>query len=124
MTERRTEIAPTGATRRAVVKGTEMTENIASEIVVRPAAESFANYIEARVEGFADLTANEIVELTFAFHAEWQSSDERRAEREAAKIARELEAEAKRAERNAAREARLVEERAKLEEKLAKLAKG
>jgi hypothetical protein len=127
MTERRSE-APTGANARGQ-EGNEMSNSTApettvdsTEIVVRPAAQSFHDYIAARVD-IVDLSSAEIVELTFAYHAEWQSSDERKAEREQAKFAREAEAAAKRATREQERKVRLENERAALEAKLAKLAK-
>ena len=100
-----------------------MSEMIASELTVRPTAASFSEYIRARVDGYDSLTADEVVELTFAFHSEWQSSDERKAERENAKAEREIAAAKKRAEREEARKARLEAERAALEAKLAKLSK-
>jgi hypothetical protein len=92
-----------------------MNETVTIE-TVRPAAESFANYLRAKVENFDSLSANEIVEATFAFHAEWQSSPERKAERAEKRLAREAEAEKARADREAKRAAR---DEAKREEILA-----
>lgn len=96
----------------------ENTKTVES-IEIRPTAQSFADYIAAR--GFnVDV---ETVELTFQFHAEWQGSDDRKAERESARAAKAKAAEAAKAKRDADRKAKLAEEKAKLEAKLAKLAK-
>lgn len=98
-----------------------MTENIvATEIVVREAAGSFHDYIAARVD-ITELSSEEIVEMTFALHAEWQASPERKAERESAKVLREVAAAEKREAREAERATRLLAEKAALEAKLAKL---
>lgn len=122
MTERRTDIPQPGDAREAW-KGTTMSEFItAEEITVRPAAQSFHDYIAARVD-IDSLSSAEVVEMTFALHSEWQSSPERKAEREAAKAEREAEAEVKRAAREEAKRERLAAEKAALEAKLAKLSK-
>jgi hypothetical protein len=110
------------------MEGNEMTEMIAAnetsvdsfEITVRPAAQSFHDYIAARVD-VDSLTSAEIVELTFAFHSEWQGSDERRSEREQAKAERLAREAAARKVRETERKARLEKERAALEAKLAKM---
>lgn len=121
MTERRTE-APRRGTRRLATKGTEMSENtISTEITVRPAAASFAAWIAAKVDDVDSLSFDEVVELTFEHHAAWQGSPERRAEREDAKVAREIAAAEAKEKREAERATRLLEEKAKLEAKLAKL---
>jgi len=126
MTERRTESPRPGAAWLGL-EGKKMSENTksivtADDIDVRPAAQSFHDYIAARFD-MSTLTSAEIVELTFAFHSEWQSSDERKAERESAKVEREAKAAAARAAREAARKERLEAERKALEAKLAKLSK-
>jgi hypothetical protein len=116
MTEPRT-IRPAGVDACSVVRGTLM-----SEIVVRSTARSFADYIARKspIE-LEDLTPFEVVELTFEYHAEWQSSPERKAEREDAKAAKDAEKAAAKAKRETERESRLVAEKAALEAKLAKL---
>lgn len=87
------------------------------EVTVRPTAESFAKFIAAKGYEVDPIT----VELTFAFHAEWQSSDVRRNERETAKADRAKAAKAAKAKRETEREARLLAEKTALEAKLAKL---
>lgn len=79
---------------------------------------SFANYIRGKGYDISD----ESVALTFVFHAEWQGSDARRAERESVKAAKESARLAAKAKREAERRERLADEKAKLEAKLAKLA--
>lgn len=124
MTEPRTN-RPTGWPRGLVVEGNEMdaineTAGNVEAIEVREAAQSFHDYIASRVD-IDVLSPAEVVELTFAFHAEWQSSPERKAERENAKVLREVAAAEKREAREAERATRLLAEKAALEAKLAKL---
>lgn len=110
---------PAGVARALVVRGTQM-----SEITVRPTAASFASYIEARIGDATfpeSLSFEQVVELTFEYHAEWQSSPERKAEREGAKAAREEAAKAAKAKRDAERVERAKAEKAALEAKLQKL---
>jgi hypothetical protein len=86
-------------------------------IEIRPTAQSFADYIASK--GY-DVDAT-TVELTFVFHAEWQSSPERKAERENAKAERANAVNAAKAKRDAERVERAKAEKAKLEAKLQKL---
>lgn len=91
-------------------------------IEVRSAAESFARFIAGEVDvDVEELSFAEVVELTFAWHAEWQSSPARKAERENAKVAREAAAEARREARRVEAEERAAREIAAIEARLAKL---
>lgn len=104
--------------RREEPKMTESTKTVET-VEIRPTAQSFADYIAAR--GYS--VDAETVELTFQFHAEWQSSPERKAERENARVAKAKAIAEAKAKRDAANKAKLAEEKAKLEAKLAKLSK-
>ena len=77
-----------------VMKGTKMSKNTSTEIVVRASVASQVRYLESKGFDLSALSAPEVMELQTQFYAEWQKSPQRKDEIAQARA----EAEAKAAE--------------------------